>query len=170
MSATTSAPAARTRKPRTSRKAVRYDHPQPHPFQVVRAEITDSEDHTWAKPQAFGSVPELDAQLSKARHYGRAHRGGGYTKTWFRLTFRNGDTYEGRIDITESDNHRIGPHIQNFLSYHAGRVIPYRYREEYPTIEAWCEWLDRAWGKGSPELREGYARLLESLTEAGLFS
>lgn len=52
-----------------------------------------------------------------------------YTKIWFKVTYEDGQTYEGRVDVTAENlaNPQAGiirPHMIQHLEFHAGRWIP----------------------------------------------
>jgi len=55
-----------------------------------------------------------------------APEGGGYDKTNFVITFRDGDTYSGRIDLVHISQEKpdLVAHIKNHLLVHAGLKKP----------------------------------------------
>src|SRR6266853_2565243 len=72
------------------------------------------------------SFEAADAQLKRwARSAPK--RGGGYDKTDFRIEWADGETYEGRYDLTGEDvskHNLLGAHIQHFLNFHAVLLCP----------------------------------------------
>ena len=58
----------------------------------------------------------------------------GYLKTDFRVTWADGETYEGRYDLHENglgdDNQTLAQHIISFLSFYAGLRCPVHMKQE----------------------------------------
>lgn len=110
---------------------------------VTRVEILWSELGT-LEGKIAGSLSSMDSILSSA--YFTETRGReesrGYFKTGFRVTWEDGDTWEGRIDLTGSRFHgtsclSIADHIRNYALTGSGRKVPPRY-----TRESWEAYLD----------------------------
>lgn len=49
---------------------------------------------------------------------------GGYDKCDFKVTFADGEMYEGRYDLKRGDGASIGGHIQEFCRFNAGLARP----------------------------------------------
>lgn len=59
---------------------------------------------------------------------------GGYDKCDFKITFADGETYEGRYDLVHWTRElpNLGKHVLNFVGFHAGaRCPPHMTEEEY---------------------------------------
>jgi hypothetical protein len=86
-----------------------------------------------------------------ARHMNPSR--GGYDKTSFIITYADGETYEGRIDITPQDAHKDAPlteHVRYFVECSAGLRKPAHY-----TVEEWEQWRASEWHKQrEPQWRE----------------
>lgn len=63
------------------------------------------------------------------------HGKGGYDKTFFKITWSDGDTYEGRIDLT-SKGATLQDHIQTHLKYILDAEYEYydQYKPEAKTL------------------------------------
>lgn len=85
-----------------------------------------------------------------------APEGGGYDKCDFVVTYEDGETYEGRFDLTR--DHRYGASLEkqmnDFLRFYAGRYCPpHMTHEKYATFLA---------QEGREERRAACEALLES--------
>jgi hypothetical protein len=80
-------------------------------------------------------------------------RGGGYHKTAFRVTWADGETYEGRIDARPGRTN-IREHMRNYCLYHSGRSFPGHY-----TAEQWAAYLNEC---VKPEKRAALAHILDT--------
>jgi hypothetical protein len=74
-------------------------------------------------PRTVASFEEADAVL---REWARtAPEGGGYDKCDFRITYADGDTYEGRYDLTRGmDEGTLARHVQCHVLFYAGLWMP----------------------------------------------
>ena len=90
---------------------------------IARAEGRPSEciARTYEGP---GSLKQADTEL---RSWARtAPEGGGYDKCDFRVTWEDGETYEGRYDLVRDDTVKasIGAQMVSFLRFYAGTQCP----------------------------------------------
>jgi len=55
-----------------------------------------------------------------------APKGGGYNKVDFKVTWKDGETYEGRYDLVREDMLKasLSTHIREFCSFHGGLWCP----------------------------------------------
>lgn len=89
---------------------------------VVKVEILWSENSTLNK--MLPDFPNLDiADIALAGIAVRLQPNSGYDKTAFRITFSDGEKYEGRLDLTRSD-YSIRDHARSFLRFHSGLAKP----------------------------------------------
>jgi hypothetical protein len=86
-----------------------------------------------------------------------APKNGGYDKVDFKVTWEDGEVYEGRYDMTYEDTWKanIGDQIRRFMLFHSGLERPYwltedRYQQQVAMIEK---------RTGTP--REAYAEFLK---------
>jgi hypothetical protein len=82
----------------------------------------------------------------------------GYRKTSFTITYADGETYEGRIDIEPSDAHKPNPltqHVRDFVEYSANLRKPPHY-----TAEQWEQWMSGWGGKHVDTWREFHAKYM----------
>lgn len=70
----------------------------------------------------------VQANLTLAEHAARRGERGGYSKTGFRITWQDGKTYEGRLDLCADHIGSTGiltDHVRRYMGIHAGRcAIP----------------------------------------------
>ena len=99
--------------------------------------------------KAYDSLNRANLALSALAH--EAPKNGGYNKISYKVTFMDGETYEGRIDLKHHDigytdiiQHSMG----SFVDFHAGRYCP-----DHMTRESYNQFMDR-FGK---ETMKGYA-------------
>lgn len=89
-------------------------------FQIVWTEYSSDYDQmdypTWEAIQKT-----LDHIYSERMKEGPA---GWYYKTKYVITWSDGDTYDGRIDIGDSGPHNLAEHIRQHLEFHAGLWKP----------------------------------------------
>lgn len=96
-----------------------------------------------------------EANAALAEHAARRGERGGYSKTDFRVTWQNGETYEGRLDLCADHIGNTGiitDHVRSYLSRLAGRK---------PVPGLTLEESIRRIG-ASEEKREGAARFLDT--------
>lgn len=77
---------------------------------------------------------------------------GGYDKTDFKVTFADGETYEGRYDLTQEDRKKkslLGTHIQENLLFHGGL-----HRPSHLTAEQYDRYLEGIQREGAPTQEE----------------
>jgi hypothetical protein len=115
---------------------------------VTKVEILWSENPSFQdrygslEPKSPPSLPTLDAANCLLTELAQTAPGprGGYDKTAFRVTWQDGETYEGRYDLhhvqcrQENPNGRIdlGDHMRAFLAFYAGGRKPVHMgREDY---------------------------------------
>lgn len=55
---------------------------------------------------------------------------GCYAKTKFRLTWADGETYEGRLDVNTKEDYDLGQHILDHLNFYGGLHCPAHWNEE----------------------------------------
>lgn len=112
---------------------------------VARVEILWSENLTFQErygslePKAPPSFPSLEAANSFLTELAQTAPGprGGYDKTAFRVTWQDGETYEGRYDLhhalcrQENPNGQIdlGDHMRSFLEFYSGDRKPAHMRQ-----------------------------------------
>jgi hypothetical protein len=99
---------------------------------AVKIEILWTEADNYKRP-AFDSWADVDIVLFGI---GATVKGGGYHKTAFRVTWADGETYEGRIDARPGRTN-IREHMRDYCLYHSGRAHPWHY-----TAEDWAAYLD----------------------------
>lgn len=108
---------------------------KPVKIEVHRGEGPQSEcDGKW---HAFSTFREAEILLSKWAQ--TAPKKGGYDKCDFKVTYEDGETYDGRADITHE--HRFGyslsRHMNDFLTFYAGtRCPPHMKQEDYEAFLA----------------------------------
>ena len=79
----------------------------------------------------FGTWNEADARLVTIIRRSQ-NLGGAYHKTHFRVTWENGETYEGRIDVDAQTFPSIARHMREYCELHSGRCFPaWRSKEEW---------------------------------------
>lgn len=74
----------------------------------------------------FASFEAADAQLALWAHTA-PKKGHGYNKVDFKIEWADGETYQGRYDLSKDDEIRhnlLGSHIQHYLNFHAGLFCP----------------------------------------------
>lgn len=77
---------------------------------------------------------------------------GGYYKCDFIVTFDDGDTYQGRIDIKRFGNETLEGHIQHHCEFHSGQAkAPWMGEKRYRTFLK---------DVVKPEAQEAYAKVL----------
>ena len=86
-------------------------------IQVTQAEIdldTSQEYNSW---QSFNSL---------LKHVALSHDGpaGTYTKVWYRLTWQDGCTYEGRLDVSPTGETNVGKSMFEYIAFNAGVLKP----------------------------------------------
>jgi hypothetical protein len=57
--------------------------------------------------------------------------GGGYDKTDFVVTYEDGETYEGRFDLTFTGNELLENHMRGHVEFSAGVKMPYHFVTRY---------------------------------------
>ncbi len=75
----------------------------------------------------------------------------GYTKTKFNLTWADGETYEGRLDVNTKDDKKVGKHILDFLNFHTGEHCP-----DHLTQEEYTRFLDDCGGEEGKQDAKDY--------------
>ena len=91
---------------------------------VTKIEILYTEG-TVRTPRTFQSWADVDLFVFGI---GAEKKGGCYNKTGFRVTFADGETYEGRIDAKPGDTN-IRRHMTEHLLHYSGRSCPYHMTE-----------------------------------------
>ncbi len=115
-------------------------------IRVAKVEILWSENPTFQnrygalEPKTAPSFPTLHAANSFLTGLAKTAPGprGGYDKTAFRVTWEDGETYEGRYDLhhvqcrQENPNGLIdlGDHVRGFLEFYAGLRKPSHMKQE----------------------------------------
>jgi hypothetical protein len=113
---------------------------------VTKVELLWSENQTFQdrygdlEPKTPPSFPTLDAANCFLRELAQTAPGphGGYDKTAFRVTWEDGETYEGRYDLHHAECHQenpngqidLGDHMRAFLEFYAGVRKPAHMRHE----------------------------------------
>lgn len=94
--------------------------------QVVKVWLRRAEGpHALCFERTYGNIADADRELR--RWALTAPADGGYDKCDFKLTFADGNTYEGRYDLKRADatyGDLIGRHVLEFLRFHAGLRRP----------------------------------------------
>lgn len=95
-------------------------------IQAAKVEITFSEESRFA-PETFEANGDT-AQLWRDVDFhtfqiGQTRRNGGYAKTAFRITFADGEVYQGQLDA-HPGNTSIRAHARRFMEVHTGRDVP----------------------------------------------
>jgi hypothetical protein len=105
--------------------------------QTEKAKVTIIELERWEGPiEECGKkvTVETFAQASSqlARWARNAPDTGGYDKTGFKVTWANGQTYEGRVDLQRGNifGYHLGSHMQKHLEFYAGLYRPPHITEE----------------------------------------
>lgn len=83
--------------------------------------------------------------------------GGGYDKTDFKVTFDDGETYEGRYDLKQEDRKKkslLGTHIQENLVFYGGL-----HRPSHLTAEQYDQFIENMSREGGPT-QEDYIEFL----------
>jgi len=121
---------------------------------VTKVEILWSENATLDKMRP--DFPNLEiADIALAGIAIRKQPNTGYDKTSFRITFSDGEKYEGRLDLTRNE-YSIREHARSFLRFYAGRANPtHLTKEQYASClachseehkQGCVDWLDnREW-------------------------
>ena len=78
------------------------------PLKSIKVEWSES--NLLENGHVYDSWAEAESDFRAAA---LAHKGGGYDKTKFVITWADGEVYEGRIDLNSKDQSLIG-HIRNF--------------------------------------------------------
>jgi hypothetical protein len=96
---------------------------------VTKVEITQSESNLLDKQRPdFPSLEIADVAIGcladSLRKTGRF-----CVKTWFKITFSDGEVYDGRIDVTPTER-SIQRHVTDYVAYCAGRKRPPTMRAE----------------------------------------
>ena len=105
--------------------------------QLIRAEGRCS--FTQPFMRLYKSFSETDASLREMAT--EAASDGSYNKISYKVTFCDGETYEGTINLKRHDTGHTGiiPHsMRSFVSFHAGRYCP-----NHMTQESYRRFLDR---------------------------
>jgi hypothetical protein len=90
----------------------------------------DMEPHTF-KAGAVSPWEQANAWIHRQAR--SAPEGGGYDKTDFKITYADGETYEGRFDLEREHAGRhdpLGEHVRTFLQFYAGTYRPPHMAEE----------------------------------------
>lgn len=106
------------------------------------------------KWHAFTTFRDAEALLAKWAR--TAPKTGGYDKCDFKVTYEDGETYEGRADIKHDHifGYSLSRHMTDFLTFYAGtRCPPHLSRERY---EAFLATLDKEDKEGSAEFLANY--------------
>ncbi len=84
----------------------------------------------------FTSWQEVNDLLLKiAQEHDRDGYSGSYAKTKFQLTWDDGETYEGRLDVNTKEDTNIGQHILDIIKFYGGLWKPdHLTQEEYQVI------------------------------------
>lgn len=82
-------------------------------------EITFSESGNFTSPEEFRTFEEANIFLRELARTAPGP-GGGYHKTDFTITFEDGETYKGRIDLTNFESPDIGAHVRKFVEFYSG--------------------------------------------------
>jgi hypothetical protein len=97
--------------------------------EAVRFEIT------WTEARHAGRMTadtweDFNTILSEIAS--EAPSGGAYHKTGFRITFEDGETYEGRYDVQNIRCERpdVSDHVRRFVGYHSGLIRPSHLTED----------------------------------------
>lgn len=116
-------------------------------IKVIRVELTRAEGPSdLCGTKFFNSLAEADAQLRENAL--TAPEGGGYDKHDFTLTFEDGETYEGRIDVVHPNNKRgtknetIGEHVRDFLRFSSGLYTKDELPKHFKTLSSYLEFVN----------------------------
>lgn len=75
----------------------------------------------------FPTIGDANRAIQSAWY--SAPKSGGYDKTKYLVTFDDGHTYEGRIDLKHpscvNERQTIDGHMRSFLEFYSGRVTPH---------------------------------------------
>jgi hypothetical protein len=81
--------------------------------------ITFSESPDFGTPRAFSDFESANTFLRElSRNAPGPHEG--YFKTDFTITFEDGETYSGRIDLTNFETPDLGAHVRKFVEFYSG--------------------------------------------------
>lgn len=83
---------------------------------------------------SFDSWAGVDCRLI-AMHL-KAPTGGSYHKTDFKITWSDGEIYEGRIDVDGNELPDLAAHIREFCELYSGRRAP-----SHSTPEKWARFV-----------------------------
>lgn len=117
---------------------------------ATRIEILWSEAGSDLEGRAFSTWAEATAALAPVA---MGHATGGYLKTAFRVTFSDGETYEGRIDL-QSSEYDLARHVRQHCEFYAGT-----YQPAHMTAERYAEYR-AAMEKTRPGIADEYGAFL----------
>lgn len=83
--------------------------------------ITFSESGNFTSPEEFRTFADANVFLRELARNAPGP-GGGYYKTDFTITFEDGETYEGRIDLTNVESPDLVEHVRKFVEFYAGWI------------------------------------------------
>lgn len=126
-------------------------------IKAVKFEITRAEGptHLCGKKTPVSSWKEADAIFSEVAR--TAPTTGGYDKCDFRITFEDGETYEGRMDVkgNPDENETLAQHVGQLARFYAGRRKPdHLNQQQYDDFLAQNE-------SYNPGLANSYAEFLD---------
>jgi hypothetical protein len=89
---------------------------------------------------------------------GTAPEGGGYDKVDFKVTWEDGETYEGRYDLVRDDTSKasLATHMREFCSFHGGLWCP-----SHMERQVYDEFIERQEHDPHMPKRMEFVRLLE---------
>lgn len=106
----------------------------------ITIERYEGRSHECGKPQTFeGETCWKQANAMLGAWSRTAPKTGGYDKCGFTVEWEDGETYEGRYDLTGNEWPSIERHMRQFLEFHAGTYCPahlteQRYRQYLATL------------------------------------
>ena len=115
---------------------------------ITQITIKWSESNQVADGAVFNCLEDANQVL---RRIARGERGKiGYCKVAYCAKFEDGEEYDGRIDVTEYENHCFLEAMRSFVKFHLGKANPHWMTEEqYKEVIGNCpndpEYI--AWGQ-----------------------
>lgn len=91
----------------------------------ITIERYEGRHHECGKPQTFegeGCWSKANAMLGAWSR--TAPKTGGYDKCGFKVEYEDGETYEGRYDLTGNEWPSIERHMREFLTFYSGERCP----------------------------------------------
>lgn len=128
---------------------------------VIQKDVSYSKAKKQVEKVGERTTSSLEAADAILRRWSKTapEKGHGYHKVDFKITWQDGESYDGRYDLEHEDGTKknlIGEHVQQFLSFHAGYWCP-----PHLTREEYVKYLEQSgFGEGS-ENRVMARKLLE---------